>query len=255
MCKIILTFRPIGPQLFSHLFATAAAEYLPKCNKQLLSSGSVGLDGPTGIDVRKFDNLPTCYGSFRSIMQESSPVAIYDIRIPPSNRINQTKNAVVENTQPFIMGTNNRYIFVHNGLMDAFYQKPGATALKRHILPEFAEQVYGETDSEMFLALLLSMPASLLLDKLRDAVDLVEAQNGAALINLALIDRETGETIIYRHPHKSQSFPALWIHKQIITNFPFYPDAKMLPMGHILYKKTWKGRFTSRELPVLVRPL
>jgi len=181
--------------------------------------------------------LPACVGE--SLVARATDIASYThLMVHLRLRVGPGISAP-ENTHPFVW--RRRYAFMHNGVV------PGVRLPK-----ETARHIQGQTDSERFLALWMShlKGADGLLAALRAALADVD---DTARINLVLLDKLTGEFVVYRHTTGSRAFPCVWVDADagIVANYKATDNSVVLKKGHVLHREAWGGATTVARQTVV----
>jgi hypothetical protein len=230
MCRFLFAYRRASVATLEECLARLERPFR-HCRPEL-SYGVVALG--SGNDGRVFRSAtpPACQeerlSDLAGELASHSPILVH-----MRKRVGAGDSLVV-NTHPFVWG--DRYLFMHNGRMTKNYSLPA------HI----ERQIQGQTDSERFLALWMSLlgPAGLRAS-LKAALAVVEAAPGPPpLINLVLLDKATGEFVVYRGRCPARALRAVYVDVAagLVANFRPPGAAVCLRKGQMLYRPRWGAR-------------
>ena len=181
------------------------------------------------INVTRLNHIP-CHANddIRKFAQENGD-SMYHVRCATLSNM-QFRNAI-QHTHPFV--AHDRYLFLHNGNIPRLNNDPK------------------KTDSEEFFdQWLRSMTA---LDKstspsLQSLMKNYEMDD--ILLNVVMLDVETGELVAYSHPDESGDLPPIFFDEGlgILTNFRAFKKQRPLPPGHILLRPNFRQSYVTLPL-------
>lgn len=193
MCRFVYITGSESKASVAMVLDRAQRPYLRKCREDLSYGSADCRRVIRRIPDRRDLFMPACHGE---TLQVYPGEAMYHIRLR-----NGPGTTSIANTHPFVKGA---WVMMHNG-----------------VIPGYSDET--KTDSETLMDAILETlrvgrgAGRLCLAVAVSTVMMSPALKGA-LVNLAMMNRVTGEAIVYRHNDRKR-FPAIWAHSFGFTNF------------------------------------